>query len=39
VNQFWRSLMTWHHSNPRRWFWVLMMLVVLLILGLTGNLR
>jgi hypothetical protein len=39
MNAFWRAMTTWYHSNPRRWFWVLILLVVLLVLGLTGNLR
>jgi hypothetical protein len=26
-------------SNPRRWFWVGMLLLVLAVLALTGNLR
>jgi hypothetical protein len=31
--------MTWVQSNPRRWFWLLMLVLVLVALGLTGNLR
>lgn len=34
-----RWLLTVYQSNPRRWFWVGVLLLVLLVLALTGNLR
>lgn len=39
MNDFRRLFTTWFYANPRRWFWVGVLLVVMLILGLTGNLR
>lgn len=39
MNDFLRRLFTPFASHPRRWFWVGMLLLVLLVLGLTGNLR
>jgi len=34
-----RRLFTPYQSSPRRWLWVGLMLLVLLVLGLTGQLR
>jgi hypothetical protein len=39
MNEFRRLFTTWFYSNPRRWVWVGVLLVVILILALTGNLR
>ena len=39
MNEFWRYITTWYYSNPRRWVWVGIMLLVIVGLGLTGNLR
>ena len=39
MNDFLRWLFTPFQSSSRRWFWVLMLLLTLLVLGLTGNLR
>jgi hypothetical protein len=39
MSDFFRRLFTPFISSPRRWVWVGVMLLVLLVLGLTGNLR
>ena len=39
MNDFLRRLFTPFQSSPRRWFWVAILLVALLVLALTGNLR
>lgn len=39
MNDLKRLFTTWFYANPRRWMWVGILLVVLLILALTGNLK
>lgn len=38
MSDFFRRLFTPFASSPRRWFWVGMLLLTLLVLALTGNL-
>jgi len=38
MNEFWRRLLTGEAAN-RRWFWLLALAVVLVVLWATGNLR
>ena len=38
MNEFWRRFMTGEAAN-RRWFWLLALVVVLVVLWATGNLR
>ncbi len=39
MSDFLRWLFAPFQSNPRRWFWVLMLILVLIVLQLTGQLR
>jgi hypothetical protein len=39
MNRFREMFTTWFYSNPRRWAWVGLLLVVIAILAVTGNLR